>query len=223
MAQQLQSRPIPRRIGGELARSWWVALTLLPLGIGTWAAFLYAGLRKGVRAWLLASAVYAALLVVGWAYIATHHGERGGLHSMAALLLIGIWVGGFAHALAIRPRVVGLPQTRRERADAAARERLASRRSARSIAQTDPEFARELGIGRPDLPGADDRGLVDINNASAAAISGVPGIDDELAAAIVAARERVDGFSSVEDMGALLDLPARTVERLGRYCICLPR
>src|SRR4051794_34731165 len=187
MAQRLQDRPMPLRIGVELARSWWVLLTLIPFGIGTWAAFLYAGVRKGVRAWLLASAVYAALLVAGWAYVATHHGERGGLHLLASLLLIAIWIGGFAPALALPARVIGLPQSRRARADAAARERLAGRRSARALARTDPELARELGIGRPDLPGADDRGLVDINNASAAAIGDVPGIGDELAAAIVAA------------------------------------
>jgi DNA uptake protein ComE-like DNA-binding protein len=223
MAERLQDRPMSQRIGIELGRSWWVLLTLIPFGFGTWAAFLYAGIRKGVRVWLLDAVIYLVLLALGWAYIVTHHGERGGLHSLSAMLLIVIWIGGFAHALAIRPRVIGLPQTRREKAAADARERLDSRRDARSIARTDPELARELGIGRPDLPGADDRGLVDVNNASAAAIAAVPGVGEELAEDIVAVRDRVDGFSSIEDMGALLDLPGRTVERLGRHCICLPR
>src|SRR5215212_130496 len=179
MAEHVQERPVAERIGRELARSWWVFLTLIPLGLGTWAAFLYAGLRKSKRIWLIDAAIYLVLLVVAWAYIATHHGERGGLHSLSSLLLFALWIGGFAHALAIRPRVIGLPQSRGEEAATAARERLESRRAGRAVAHTDPELARELGIGRPDLPDADDRGLVDLNNAGAAAIAGVPGVGDE--------------------------------------------
>jgi hypothetical protein len=35
----------------------------------------------------------------------------------------------------------------------------------------------------------------------------LPGFDNELASLVVAARAQVDGFSSLEDLGSVLDLP----------------
>jgi hypothetical protein len=203
--------------GTRLARSWWIVLTL-PLGFTTWAAFFYIGLWRRQRQWVVAGFVYLAALAAAMTYIGDHHGERGGLHTIASLTVLVIWVGGFVHALAVRSQVVGM-----DPALDSARGRLERRRTARRLALEDPALARELGIGRPDLPGSDHRGLVDINNANVAAIADVTGVDRALAEEIVAARERIDGFSSVEDMGTLLELPARTVERLSRKCICLPR
>jgi hypothetical protein len=46
-----------------------------------------------------------------------------------------------------------------------ARERLAQREKALRLAREDPQLALEAGVGRPDLPGAYDGGLVDVNHA----------------------------------------------------------
>jgi hypothetical protein len=104
-----------------------------------------------------------------------------------------------------------------------ARERLAQRDKALKLARENPELALEAGVGRPDLPGAYDGGLVDLNHAPAAVIACLPGVDGELAQRVVEARDRVDGFTSIEDLGTLLDLPGDQVEQLRHHAVCLPR
>jgi DNA uptake protein ComE-like DNA-binding protein len=80
-----------------------------------------------------------------------------------------------------------------------------------------------MGIGRPDKRGAADAGLVDVNNASVAALEKLPGIDDQLATRIAEARAQIGGFSSLEDLGAALDLDGDLVEDLREKVVCLPR
>lgn len=75
--------------------------------------------------------------------------------------------------------------------------------------------------GTPD-PGALRVGL-DVNNADASAIATVPEIGGDLAARIVQVRDRAGGFSSLEDLGMLLDLPGDAVERLRGRFVFLPR
>jgi DNA uptake protein ComE-like DNA-binding protein len=73
--------------------------------------------------------------------------------------------------------------------------------------------ARWASDGRTS-PGADDYGLVDVNHCPANALTRLPGINEELAARIVTERAQAGGFSSVEDLGVLLDLPPSTVDGL---------
>jgi DNA uptake protein ComE-like DNA-binding protein len=80
-----------------------------------------------------------------------------------------------------------------------------------------------MGVGRPDEPGAFDAGLVDVNNAPATTLLRLPGIDDSLATRIVETRAQTNGFSSLEDLGAVLDLPGDLVERLRDHVVFLPR
>jgi hypothetical protein len=104
-----------------------------------------------------------------------------------------------------------------------ARKRLAQHEKALELVRENPRLALEAGVGRPDLPGAYDGGLVDVNHAPAGVIACLPTFDLELADRVVGARERVDGFDSLEDLGALLDLPGDQVERLRDHVVCLPR
>ena len=67
-------------------------------------------------------------------------------------------------------------------------------------------MAKEIGVGRPDRRGAADGGLVDINNASLTALLKLPGVDGDLATEICECREKVGGFSSLEDLGETLDI-----------------
>ncbi len=65
-------------------------------------------------------------------------------------------------------------------------------------------MARELRIGRPDLPRYyDDGGLVDLNSAPAEAIAGICQIPLSVAEQITAARDVVGRFGSVTE--ALVD------------------
>jgi len=103
-----------------------------------------------------------------------------------------------------------------------ARERLAQREKALKLAREDPQLALEAGVGRPDLPGAYDGGLVDLNHAPVGVIACLPTFDKELADRVVAARERVGGFASLEDLGTVLDLPGEQVEDLRHHVVLLP-
>jgi DNA uptake protein ComE-like DNA-binding protein len=80
-----------------------------------------------------------------------------------------------------------------------------------------------MGVGRPDVTGAADAGLVDVNNASVTALLALPRIDGDLATQIVETRGKVNGFSSVEDMGVAMDLPGDVVEALRGAVVFLPR
>ncbi len=88
----------------------------------------------------------------------------------------------------------------------AAQTRIERRAEGRHLLASKPALAREVGIGRPDIPGADDYGLVDVNHCPATALTRLPGISGDLAARIVRQREQAGGFSSAEDLGVLVDL-----------------
>ncbi len=204
----------------EGAKGWWVLWAILvPLGFGTPAGFLYAAFRSGARrlyAWAL---MWAVLVAVG--VVMTEIGpEDGALDTGGSLFLFAVWFGGAAHALAARPEYV-----RRLAASGdvdAARSRLQQRARAKELARSDPELARELGVGRPELPGAQAMGVVDVNHASAEALAQLPGVNAELADRLVAVREEVGGFRSAPELGAVIDVDATTVERIGRAAVFLP-
>ena len=64
------------------------------------------------------------------------------------------------------------------------------REQARRLLHDHPETARQLAVGRPDLPRwFDDGGLVDVNQVPAAVLAELPGVSPETAHAVVAGRE----------------------------------
>lgn len=103
-----------------------------------------------------------------------------------------------------------------------ARKRVEQHDRALKLARENPRLALEAGVGRPDLPGAYDGGLVDLNHAPPEVIACLPNFDDDLAHRVIAARERVDGFTSLEDFGILLDLSGAQVEHLRDHVVFLP-
>jgi DNA uptake protein ComE-like DNA-binding protein len=105
----------------------------------------------------------------------------------------------------------------------AARSAVETRKEAQRLALAEPDVARELGVGRPDIEGARTMGVIDVNQVPARLLATLPGIDNHLAAEIVRAREEIDGFKSLEDMGGVLDLDGDTVEDLRPYVVFLPR
>jgi DNA uptake protein ComE-like DNA-binding protein len=104
----------------------------------------------------------------------------------------------------------------------AAEDRIELRAEGRHLLASRPALAREVGVGRPDLPGASNYGLVDVNHASAAALSRLPGISRQLAARIVNQRDQVGGFTSAEELGVLLDLSPGIVDGLQDMAIFPP-
>lgn len=101
--------------------------------------------------------------------------------------------------------------------------RVAHRRRALRLARDHPSLALEAGVGRPDILGAFHGEVVDVNNAGAEAIAALPGITLRLALHIVDIRERINGFSSLEDLGLVLDVDADQVRSLRGRVVFLPR
>lgn len=191
----------------------------MTFGVGTWAAFVYAGTRARVRSWKLAGLGYLCLIVAAAALIAPQHEPWGTLGGFA---IIFVWVGGFVHALIIRStylrRLHSPDQALLDAADARAR----VRDEALQLARDDPARAKALGVGRPDIELAFDGGLVDVNSAPAEVIARLPHADEALAERIVAVRGRVGGFSSVQDLGLVLGLPGPIIDAWEGRVVCLP-
>jgi Helix-hairpin-helix motif len=203
-------------------RSRWPYISLIPIGLGAWAP-IYAGVKARRGSWVLLGVLWSAIVLAGFIKNSISHAGHLGEDEVAGLLLIVGWVGAVATSFMIRhayEQQIGSPLLA---ATEAGRLRLHDRRRARQIAEQNPALAREIGIGRPDRQGAVDAGLVDINNASAGALMRLPGIDDQLATRIAEVRAQTGGFSSLEDLGALLDLDGNLVEGLRGHAVFLPR
>jgi DNA uptake protein ComE-like DNA-binding protein len=201
-------------------RSRWPWISLLPIGLGAWAP-IYAGLRARQWMWILLGLLWCVVVAAG--FVTDSTSAHPGHDNIAGMLLIVGWVGAVATSFSIRAayeRRMGSPlHTAAEQA----RERLSERSRALQLARENPTLALEMGVGRPDKPGAADAGLVDVNNATVAALSKLPGIDDALATDIAEKRAQIGGFSSLEDLGTTLDLQGDVVEGLRGLVVCLPR
>ncbi len=209
------SPPVP-----PTQRSRWPYISLIPIGLGAWAP-IYAGVKARTLSWAALGVLWSLLVVAG--FVANGVSSHPGSDDLAGFFLIVGWVGSIATSFTIRgayEREIGSPLLS---AAEAGEQRLRDRRRALELARTDPALAREIGVGRPDRQGAADAGLVDVNNASVTALLKLPGMDGDVATQIVEGREKIGGFSSLEDMGAALDLDGSLVERLRGSVVFLPR
>lgn len=191
----------------RLQRDWWLAFTLVPLGLLSWASFLYAGGRANRPLWFGFGGLYLTLTVVGVVLCTIAEGtpSEATYDDIGAITILTTWLGSLAHAVSIRPVLYGQLQVR-EAAQAAQIETDA----ARDLARDDPGLARTLGVGRPDLPGAEHFGLIDVNHVPPDVLARLPGLDDRTLAQVVELRP----FSSVEDLGSALELPPQVVDEL---------
>ncbi len=200
-------------------RDRWPYISLIPLGFGAWAP-IYAGAKARRVTWVLLGILWCAIAAAGWVHDSV--GGHPGHDNLAGLLIVVGWVGAVGTSFSIRPAYERQMASPLAAAAEAGTVRLQDRSQARRIARENPALAREIGIGRPDRSGAADAGLVDVNNASLTALLTLPGVDDGLATQIVEAREKVHGFSSVEDMGVALDLDGNLVDGLREQTVFLP-
>jgi DNA uptake protein ComE-like DNA-binding protein len=207
--------------GGSRFRDKAWLLLCLPVGLTTFAAFLYIGIRARRRRWLVWAGVYAATLA-GWLVLSAPDHPSSTAQGVGAVLALVTWIGGGVHALVVSNDAARRIHGSEDPALEAAKERIERRAEGRHLLASQPALAHELEIGRPDLPGADDFGLIDVNHCPAAMLTRLPGITEDLAARIVSQRAQAGGFSSAEDLGVLLDLPPATVDGLRDVAVFLP-
>ncbi len=197
----------------------WACLLVGSVGMLTWLPFLAAALRRRRPALLAWAAVYFVVTAVAIALEAVSA-------TAAGFLLIALLTGGTVHALAVpvAAETDGFPQMEQVPQDLLrAREHARSVALARQIALADPPRARELGVGRPDLPWAFHGDLVDLNSAPPSVLRTEAGLDDHTVERLIAAREAIGGFSSLADMDLVLDLPNERLLRLREVAVFLPR
>ena len=204
-----------------MPRGRWVLTTLIPFGWVTWAGFLYAGFRAKRPAWIAAGAAYLLVTVATLIVVSQDDNPDGLDDSIGYPIMFAAWGIGIVHAFVIRKSYVRRIDLLDDPALEAARTAEERRAFAREMAQRNPTLAREALIGSSG--GFDEGGVVDVNHAAVEDIADLPGIDAGTARRIVAVRDGVGGFSSLEDLGMTMDLPGDVVERLRGRVVCLPR
>jgi len=200
----------------------WAFISLVPLGFGAWAP-IYPGIKARRPLWIALGLLWTAIIIAAFAVnTTTVSGRHGNNDSAGGLFILG-WVGAIATSFIVRPAYQRQMGSRFQHAVEEGEQRLSDHRRALRLAHDNPQLAKEIGVGRPDRHGAADGGLVDLNNASVTALLELPGIDGDLATQIIEAREKVGGFSSLEDCGATVDLDGGVVEGLRDKVVFLPR
>jgi Helix-hairpin-helix motif len=190
-----------------------------PFGWLSWGTFFYMGARAQRPRWLLWGGLYLAWTIAAVILLGLNGSgddETGseffdGVGTIASFVLWGVAV---VHALTVRReflhrvRLRGMTQTHE-----------IEERVAKEIAERNPAMARRIGIGRPDRAHAEHAGLVDVNSAPVATLARLPGLDDALARQAAEIRP----LGSLEEMGAVLDLPGPVVEDLRERTIFIAR
>ena len=146
----------------------WAALPFLTLGYATPFTFAAAALWRRSAHLLVSAGVYLAVFAV-MLYLLPGIGGDEGTERAVGVLLFVLAVVGCAHAFLIRRRVFdphGLSAVDNEAVVERVKRQRLLREKARELAAADPGLAKELRIGRPDLPRQyNDGGLVDVDHA----------------------------------------------------------
>jgi hypothetical protein len=206
-----------------------VAAPTLSLGLASFVTPLWAAARRPGdepyrRRMVLISVGIAVLVVLGWAvYGSAAQDEMGApagtAATLGALMLVAAWAIDTAVAVRAadsRPLPAVLPGV----AEGLARRRL--REQYREVAGRDPALARNIAVGRPDLPRSfDDGGLVDLNHVPAQHLGRFTRVPLAEARRIVDTRERLGRFSSIEEVAVFADLSESSVVDLREVAVLL--
>lgn len=195
----------------RLATIMWALIPLLTLGLLAFVPFAHAAAKLQDRRLWLVAACYAVVTVGLFGPLA----NASNTSDLGAALFTAAWfaliVGSTVHALVLRRRVFSPPAVQPAMAAALADREL--RQQARAIVAGDPALARELRIGRPDLPRQfNDGGLVDVNHVPNQVLAERLGLSPAEAARVVEARERLGGFSSAAELCAFAEVPDATID-----------
>ncbi len=184
---------------------WWYLIPLLSFGAGSGPMVIYGGARLRSRAHIAAGVAYGALFIAF--VVATQFTDPNRTGLIDAIILpawLISWLAGTAHSALLQRAVRVKGGERREPVDpvlAAAHDRLAKRARARALLASNPVLAAELLIGRPDLGRQyDDGGLVDVNNVPATVLASELALPAGVAEQVAAARDRLGGLSSPEEL-----------------------
>jgi hypothetical protein len=200
----------------------WALIPLLSLGLLAFVPFAHAAVKLQHRRLWLVAAFYAVVTVGLFGPLA----DASNTSDLGAALFTAAWfaliVGATVHALVLRRRVFSPPAVQPAMAAALADRDL--RQQARAIVAGDPALARELRIGRPDLPRQfNDGGLIDVNHVPQQLLVERLGLAPAEADRVVEARERVGGFSSAAELCAFAEVPDATIDTVQERLLFLAK
>ena len=195
----LSPRPRCRRLGRRendlvacYGRSGGTSVPIWSDGLLSCLPFLaFAVIQRRKRDW----AVFAAYLAVTVALITTARlvNSNSVWAGVAGPLIIALGICAAIHACILfrpgraQPSRAEAAWRRNQEVMQGARNRIERRNHARHIVQTDPALARELRIGRPDLPREyDDGGLVDVNRVPGAVLAAQLGLTQQEVTNVIA-------------------------------------
>lgn len=204
MQQYQQARP---RKASRIYRWSWL-LPLVSIGLLSFLPPLMIAAKLGQkRTWQLAGGIAAAWLL-GFALVGTGPDDVDTFwNTLGMLIYLGAAIGSVIYVLAMAPKIVRAgppPAPAYDPNPAAIQEIQADRQKraeARKMAQRDPQMARELRIGRPDLPRQyDDGGLVDVNSVSEATMTQLLGLSSATSTHVVEVRQQLGRFEHADDL-----------------------
>ena len=224
--------PAPSSQGNWFTRGgWWFFLHVCSLGILAAVPFAHAAVRSRRIGHAITAAVVLAATVLAFLLIGTGDHDAAGKSvgtagNVGGVLIVLILLGGLVGLIVVRAQVYGPRASAAPTASqpAVARALAARRRrdEARRLVASDPLLARELRIGRPDLPREyDDGGLVDLNSAPAQVVASVCGLEPVQAARIVQARQAAGRFAAVEDVFSWTELPVEVWDQVRDRAVVL--
>jgi hypothetical protein len=222
---ELTPRAPVRRAAPVVRQVLWASVPVWSIGFLSFVPFLaHAIIRRRRADWAVFGAYLAATigLIVAAGTVGPGNGAGTGVLGGFVIALAGC---AAVHAAIVfrpgntlaAPAAVAPPGTRQHNRDAIAeaKDRIERRKEARRLAETDPALARDLHIGRPDVPrDYDDGGLVDVNHVPGAVLAAELGLTADEVTDVVAARDKLGKFTSAEELCAYTDLSPDRVDEL---------
>ena len=149
MTKYRDAAPVHAGASGFRAKAW--LLLTIPVGLTTWAAFLYIGIRARRRRWLAWAGVYLAAVAV-WLVLDSPDRPGSTAQGIAAAVALATWIGGGVHALVVSNdavrRIQGSEDPAIEAAQTRIERRAAGRRHAGQPARAGPRGGRRAA-GHP--------------------------------------------------------------------------
>ncbi len=223
--RELTPRAQGRRAAPVVRQVLWASVPVWSFGFLSFVPFLAnAVIRRTKADWAVFAAYLAATvgLIVTGATVGS--GNGGGSAAFGGYIIALAGCAAVHAAIVFRPGnapaaqvAAAPPGTRQHNKDAIveAKSRIERRNDARRLAETEPALARDLHIGRPDLPrDYDDGGLVDVNHVPGTVLAAELGLAPDEVADVMAARDKLGKFTSADEVCAYTDLSPDRVDEL---------
>jgi hypothetical protein len=225
--RELTPRAPVRRAAPVVRQVLWASVPVWSIGFLSFVPFLaYAIIRRRKADWAVFAAYLAATIGLIVAVGSAGSGNGGDTGAIGGFVIALAGCAAVHAAIVFRPGdapaapVAALeapPGTRQHNKDAIteAKDRIERRKEARRLAETDPALARDLHIGRPDVPrDYDDGGLVDVNHVPGAVLAADLGLTPDEVTDVIAARDKLGKFTSADEVCAYTDLSPDRVDEL---------